>query len=118
MLVATKDRLLLLERRPVPELDVELDDARRGSGFSFVDLAADRAGTRFGEILARNPERLAERLAAGLSERDLLPAIGGLPEYLNAERFRNDYESPNSPQFKAMSRDIENRLSSLPLYRP
>ena len=96
----------------------ELDDARRGSGFSFVDLAADRAGTRFGEILARNPERLAERLAAGLSERDLLPAIGGLPEYLNAERFRNDYESPDSPQFKAMSRDIENRLSSLPLYRP
>jgi len=96
----------------------ELDDARRGSGFSFVDLAADRAGTRFGEIVARNPERLAERLAAGLSERDLLPAIGGLPEYLNAERFRNDYESPDSPQFKAMSRDIENRLSSLPLYRP
>ena len=96
----------------------ELDDARRGSGFSFVDLAADRAGTRFGEILARNPGRLAEQLASGLSEHDLLPSLGDLPEYLDAERFRREYESPNSPRFKAMTRDIENRLSSLPLYRP
>ena len=96
----------------------ELDDARRGSGFSFVDLAADRAGTRFGEILARNPGRLAEQLASGLSEHDLLPSVGDLPEYLDAERFRREYESPNSPRFKAMTRDIETRLSSLPLYRP
>jgi uncharacterized protein YfiM (DUF2279 family) len=81
----------------------ELDDARRGSGFSFVDLAADRAGTRFGEILARNPGRLAEQLASGLSEHDLLPSVGDLPEYLDAERFRREYESPNSPRFKAMT---------------
>ncbi len=68
----------------------ELDDARRGLRISFVDLAADRAGTRFGEILARNPGRLAEQLASGLSEHDLLPSLGNLPEYLDAERFRRD----------------------------
>ena len=28
----------------------ELEDSRGGSGFSFNDLAADRAGTRFGEL--------------------------------------------------------------------
>ena len=67
---------------------------------------------------SKRPSRRAGPAWTKLSERDLLPAIGGLPEYLNAERFRNDYESPDSPQFKAMSRDIENRLSSLPLYRP
>ncbi len=96
----------------------ELDDARRGSGFSFIDLAADRAGTRFGEMLAKKPALLAERLATGLSDNDLLPPVSDLPEYLYAEQFRKQYESPNSPQFKAMSRNIEGRLDTLPLYRP
>jgi hypothetical protein len=32
----------------------EVRDARKGSGFSFVDLAADRAGTRFGEVGTRS----------------------------------------------------------------
>ena len=27
----------------------EIEDSRGGSGFSFNDIAADRAGTRFGE---------------------------------------------------------------------
>ncbi len=28
----------------------EIDDSRGGSGFSFVDLLADRVGTRFGSL--------------------------------------------------------------------
>ena len=39
----------------------EIDDARRGSGFSFADLAADRAGTRLGQ-LATATEESARRL--------------------------------------------------------
>ena len=68
----------------------ELDDARRGSGFSFADLAADRAGTRFGELVAKASARLDEALqrilgrrptldagserAAGVSRRERIPA--------------------------------------------
>jgi hypothetical protein len=37
----------------------EVDDARVGSGFSFNDIAADRAGTRFGEFAAGNKETAA-----------------------------------------------------------
>ena len=45
----------------------EVDDSRRGSGFSFADIAADRAGTVFGEIATRSPDsarRLQRRVAA------------------------------------------------------
>ncbi len=95
----------------------ELSDARHGSGFSFIDLAADRAGTRFGELLTKKPAVLLERLGSGLRDGDLLPPVGDLPEYLYAEQFRQRFESPGSAAFKAVARDIENRLDTLSLYR-
>ncbi len=95
----------------------EMSDARHGSGFSFIDLAADRAGTRFGELYDRKPSVLLERLGSGLHDGDLLPRVGDLPEFLAAEQFRQRFESPSSPAFQAVARDIENRLDTLPLYR-
>lgn len=95
----------------------ELNDARHGSGFSFIDLAADRAGTRFGDLLAKRPDILIERLAGGLRDSDLLPPVNDLPEALYAEQFRQRFSSPDSPPFKALARDIESRLDALPLYR-
>lgn len=95
----------------------EMSDARHGSGFSFIDLAADRAGTRFGELLTRRPSVLKERLGNGLRDGDLLPPVGDLPEYLSAEHFRQRFESPSSREFQAVTRDIESRLDTLPLYR-
>lgn len=95
----------------------ELDDARHGSGFSFIDLAADRAGTRFGELLVTKPEALTTRLRGGLQDGQLLPIVRDLPEYLYQNEFRQRFESPESPQFKALSREIERRLDTLPLYQ-
>ncbi|UCV29824.1 hypothetical protein [Ferribacterium limneticum] len=95
----------------------ELEDARRGSGFSFIDLAADRAGTRFGETLLRNPEALQKKIKGGLSDEQLLPAVGDLPEYLHEPEFKRRFASHESPQFKAMTHEIERRLDTLPLYR-
>lgn len=95
----------------------ELNDARHGSGFSFIDLAADRAGTRFGDALAKRPARLIERLAGSLRDSDLLPPVHDLPEGLDAEAFRQRFSSPDSLPFKTLARDIENRLDALPLYR-
>ena len=37
----------------------EVDDSRRGSGFSFADIAADRAGARFGEAATASAGRRA-----------------------------------------------------------
>lgn len=95
----------------------ELEDARHGSGFSFIDLAADRAGTRFGEILIRNPEQLIAAMGGTFHDEQLLPAVGDLPETLHQPEFKRRFDSLESPQFKAMAAEIERRLDTLPLYR-
>jgi hypothetical protein len=53
----------------------EFDDARRGSGFSFADLAADRAGTRFGRLVAEGSDRLHALLQTDIADADLLPPL-------------------------------------------
>ncbi|MDD1614851.1 MAG: hypothetical protein LUP98_09400, partial [Methylococcaceae bacterium] len=45
----------------------ELSDAQGGSGFSFIDLAADKAGTRFGEMATSSPEN-ARKIQKAMSE--------------------------------------------------
>ena len=47
----------------------ELDDSRSGSGFSFSDLAADRAGTRFG-ALATGPDMGLRNISRQLQSLD------------------------------------------------
>lgn len=99
----------------------EISDSQGGSGFSFTDLAADRAGTRFGERASGSPAdalALQRLVAAGLSERDILPPVDDLPEHLDWTTFGQRYGSTDSPAFQALADDIERRLDALPLYRP
>lgn len=95
----------------------EVADSRGGSGFSFNDLAADRAGTRLGERAVRNPGWLQERLARGVAESDLLPDISDLPEFLTAEEFGKRYGNFEAPPYLLMMREIETRLDTLSLLR-
>jgi hypothetical protein len=95
----------------------ELADARQGSGFSFADLAADRAGTRFGELVAKHPERVDSALDAGLAEVDIVPPLTNLPEFLHQPEFQRRFGGPGQPAYQAMTDEIERRLGSLPLYR-
>ncbi|MBK6401378.1 MAG: hypothetical protein IPN12_09355 [Rhodocyclaceae bacterium] len=95
----------------------ELDDARHGSGFSFADLAADRAGTRFGELVLRQPERIDALLRTDIADTDLMPSQEGLPEYLYQPEFRRRYGGPGTPAYRAVEAEIERRLAALPLYR-
>jgi hypothetical protein len=99
----------------------EISDGLRGSGFSFTDLAADRAGTRFGELASRSPadaQALQRLVAAGLSDQDILPPVDDLPEHLDWATFEQRYGSVDSPAFQVLAEDIEQRLDALPLYRP
>ncbi len=95
----------------------ELDDARQGSGFSFADLAADRAGTRFGELLMRNASSLDDALRRPLAESELMPDQGGLPEYLHEPEFRRRFGGTESAAFQRLNDEIARRLDALPLYR-
>ncbi len=95
----------------------ELSDSRRGSGFSFADLAADVAGTRLGQALDDDGEAMAQRLARGVSEADLIPVIADLPEQLSAAEFRARYGNTQDPRYQEMTAEIDRRVAALPLYR-
>ncbi|MBL8446504.1 MAG: hypothetical protein JNJ44_03720 [Zoogloeaceae bacterium] len=94
----------------------ELADSRGGSGFSFADLAADAAGTRLGQALAAEGQ-LVDRLASGLAESDIIPAITDLPEHLPAADFRARYGGTEDPRYQSLTAEIERRVAALPLYR-
>ncbi|MBS0348613.1 MAG: hypothetical protein JSR69_19375 [Proteobacteria bacterium] len=98
-------------------LDKEVSDSRGGSGFSFVDLAADRAGTRLGQLAVRDPERLAAGVSAGLRDTSLLPPIDGLPESMMADEFQRRFGGVDAPAYKRMADEVERRVAALALFR-
>ena len=95
----------------------EVADSQGGSGFSFNDLAADRAGTRFGDMAVRDPERAQRRLSAAVHEPDLLPDVSDLPEALSAAEFSRRYGAVGAPAYQRLLADIEARLDRVPLLR-
>lgn len=98
----------------------EIDDSRGGSGFSFNDIAADRSGTRFGEIATGTPgqqDKLRRRLVTGLTDQDLLPQVKDLPEFMQEAEFKQRYGGVGAPAYKKMQAEIEQRIAALPLYR-
>jgi hypothetical protein len=95
----------------------EVADAKGGSGFSFTDMAANRAGMRFGQLALNQPAILQQRLAQGVSEAGLLPSVQDLPEFLKQVEFEAFYGHVGSPPYQRVLADIEQRLNALPLYR-
>lgn len=98
----------------------EVDDSRRGSGFSFNDLAADRAGTRFGEVAtqsAASARGLQRRVTSGMRESDLMPETADLPEFMPEAEFRRRFGGIGAPAYQRMMQDIERRVAACPLYR-
>jgi hypothetical protein len=96
----------------------EIEDSRRGSGFSFNDIGADRAGTRFGEEASRSAERarrLALAVAAGVTESDFMPDVADLPEFLPEAEFVRRFGGLDGPGYKRMMTRIEARVAALPL---
>ena len=96
----------------------EVSDAQGGSGFSFNDLAADRAGTRFGLLATNAPQRLQVMLATGVRERDLMPDVDDLPDGLTAAEFAERFGRVGTPAYQHMMADIEARLDRCRLFQP
>ena len=98
----------------------ELDDSRNSSGFSFNDLGADRAGTRFGDMAAASDKgavHLYRQLESSLREPDFFPDIADLPEYMAEAEFKRRYGAVGEPAYRKMLAEIERRIAALPLYR-
>lgn len=96
----------------------ELGDSRGGSGFSFPDLAADRAGVRFAEVATGSDAmRIQGMLADDPTESLFMPEVQDLPEFLPEEEFRRRFGGVGAPRYQQIEMDIERRIAALPIYR-
>lgn len=96
----------------------EVADSRGGSGFSFNDIAADRAGTRLGELALGRPRELQARLgSAPVDDAALMPPWQDLPEFLPEAEFLRRYGGVGAPGYERMLAEIDRRIAALPLLR-
>lgn len=101
----------------VGEFKELLDANRGGSGFSFDDIAADRAGIYFAErILAVGPQEWRAVATAIASEEAIFPSIDGLPSHMPEAEFKRRFGVVDSPRYEAMLREIDTRIARLPLF--
>lgn len=90
----------------------------RGSGFSFDDIAADRAGIRFAEkFTAATPPEYASLIAQLTGEPAYMPSVKDLPRGLSAEDFIAQFESVDSPAYHSELDSIDQRINDLPLHQ-
>ena len=94
----------------------EEEDAGRGSGFSFTDLAANRAGVRLGEAATgRQAAWLRQKLAAARGDAALLPDFRDLPEFMPQAEFDRRFGPVGGPRYQAVIARIDARLNAHPL---
>lgn len=94
----------------------EIEDSLHGSGFSFNDIAADRAGTKFGEkavISEASALQLQHRVVSGLKDADLMPLWSDLPEFMSAMEFKQRFGGIDTPAYQGMMQKIEQRVAAL-----
>lgn len=96
----------------------EIQDSRGGSGFSFNDLAADRAGTQMGErAIGEQTARTIQKLLASATESDIMPETSDLPEFMPEAEFKRRYGGLQDDAYRNMMNEIERRIAALPINR-
>lgn len=96
----------------------EIQDSRGGSGFSFNDLAADRAGTRMGErAIGGQTARTIQKLLASAAESDIMPETADLPEFMPEAEFKRRFGGLQEDAYRNMMSEIERRIAALPINR-
>jgi hypothetical protein len=99
----------------------ELQDSQIGNGFSFVDLTADKAGTRFGELATSSPDsarKLQQKMATIKDYKAFMPDPATLPENMDEATFKRRYQSTNSEAYQKISKRIDALIAATPIYRP
>jgi len=98
----------------------EVDDSDKGSGFSFADLAADKAGVRMGELAAGSLEAaliFQQRMGEIEQETDFMPRIDGLPEGIRKLEFQKRYRDLDSGSYTLVNEEIDKRINACPVFR-
>jgi hypothetical protein len=103
----------------IGELKELLDASAGGTGFSFDDLAADRAGILFAQTLLETPPdewpALADRLHG---HESVFPSVRELPTHLSREEFRTAIREVDSAAYRELIAEIDRRIEELPFFRP
>jgi hypothetical protein len=97
----------------------ELDDSQGGSGFSFADLAADRAGVQFAELVARIPhdaQQAQRRLSKVESETEFMPRVDNLPEGIMNLELKQQFGNLESDAYRMINAEIDRRIAGCWLY--
>ncbi len=98
----------------------EYADSRGGSGFSFNDIAANRAGSRFGEFASKDAasaRKIQYIVARGISDQDIIPLTEDLPEFMSDAEFKRVFGGPESLAYKQIIAVIERRVIELTIFR-
>jgi hypothetical protein len=93
----------------------QLDAEQGGSGFSFSDLTADRAGTRLALAATRDEtsaRAMQDRFAAGFHVDDVFPPAADLPEGIPAAELASRYGGVGGAGYRTVEAEIEKRLAS------
>jgi len=97
----------------------EIVDADGPSGFSFTDIAADRAGVRFASFATRSTadaRKLQDKFSDGASESDFFPRVTDLREGLSAAQFKAAYTDVGSTAYDRELSKIDDRIHHLPIW--
>lgn len=101
-------------------LKEELDADQGGSGFSFADLLADRAGTTLAMHAIRDEataRALQNRLASDCRLDDIFPDAADLPEGISDPELQSRYGGVGGRQYNLIIADIERRLAACSAYQ-
>lgn len=91
-----------------------MDTTEVGSGFSFDDLAADRAGTLLAIAATKNDanaRNLQTRIGQGVVIADFFPGVEGLPSGLTRDEFQSEYGGLGGKVTLRLAQEIEYRLA-------
>jgi len=91
------------------------DSTEGGSGFSFVDMAANKAGIRFAVRAtqdAASARSMQLRIVNGAGRYQFMPAIGGLPEGISGDQFQAQFGGMGGRETLRILNDIDGRINA------
>lgn len=98
----------------------EMSDSDGGSGFSFDDLAADRAGSLLGKLATRDQasaRQVQKLLADPAYSSRLMPDIRALPPPMTKQQFIERYGTIGNPRYLEQVTIIDENINRLPFFQ-
>jgi hypothetical protein len=97
-----------------------MDSTPGGSGFSFIDMAANKAGIRLATAATRSTKgahALQARIGRGVAVADLLPPLADLPEGISRDDLQSTFGGLGGAETQRLLAEIDQRIAALPLGR-